>query len=278
MNLRTTQTGPRPDLGLVEVNWPLEFIGPMLFPIMNTSESSGTFTYRGIVADAAPVENRAWNASLAQTQITNETASFTCVKQEKRYVMREDEVKECGGIENAEKIMAGGSKRSVMRKFEDDAYAAIFTSGRRAASIELASGKEFGVLNEAANGVRRVKGALSLVCNQQWILGFLGLSAVATRLQSVGGLGAYIAARDAALGLQKDVVVSMLRTILPFEQILIGDDIVIKLVGFGRCPRGQTARLGITAPLEVPVDREVVRRRIEQEGRRPRGGPGATGE
>jgi carbon storage regulator CsrA len=54
------------------------------------------------------------------------------------------------------------------------------------------------------------------------------------------------------------------------EQIMIGDEIVIKLVGFGRCPQGRTARLGITAPREIEVDREVVRRQKELEGRRPR--------
>jgi carbon storage regulator CsrA len=54
------------------------------------------------------------------------------------------------------------------------------------------------------------------------------------------------------------------------ERILIGDSIEIKVVGFGHCPKGKTARLGITAPREIPVDREVIREKIAQEGRRPR--------
>ena len=54
------------------------------------------------------------------------------------------------------------------------------------------------------------------------------------------------------------------------EQIMIGNEIVIKVVGFGHCPKGKTARLGITAPREIPVDREVIREKIAQEGRRPR--------
>ena len=36
------------------------------------------------------------------------------------------------------------------------------------------------------------------------------------------------------------------------ECILIGDSIEIKVVGFGHCPKGKTARLGITAPREIP--------------------------
>lgn len=55
------------------------------------------------------------------------------------------------------------------------------------------------------------------------------------------------------------------------ERIMIGDEIVVQVVGFGHCPKGKTARLGITAPREIPVDREAVRARIVQEGRRPRG-------
>ena len=57
------------------------------------------------------------------------------------------------------------------------------------------------------------------------------------------------------------------------ERVLVGNDIEIKVVGFGHSAAGKTARLGITAPREIPVDREVVRRRIEQEGRRPRESP-----
>ena len=53
------------------------------------------------------------------------------------------------------------------------------------------------------------------------------------------------------------------------ERVLIGDEIVVEVVGFGRCPKGKTARLGITAPRDVEVDREVVRQRKEQEGRHP---------
>jgi carbon storage regulator CsrA len=54
------------------------------------------------------------------------------------------------------------------------------------------------------------------------------------------------------------------------ERIMIGNEIVIQVVGFGHCPQGRTARLGITAPREIEVDREVVRQQKELEGRRPR--------
>jgi len=46
------------------------------------------------------------------------------------------------------------------------------------------------------------------------------------------------------------------------QKIMIGDDIVIQVVAI----RGDKVRLGISAPDNVRVDREEVRRRIEEEG------------
>lgn len=224
MNFRQLNIGARPDLAAIAVNWPVGYIGRLLFPVSGTAEIAGSFTHRGVVTDAAPEESRTWSSALGNTRITNTTKAYTCVKQEKRYVMTPDDVKEVGSLDAADKIGAMASKRSVMRKFEGDAAAAVFTVARLAAALELASGDEFAGIGYAANQVRRVKGSLSLVCSHNWLLAFLGLTAVSTRLQSVSGLAGYIAARDAALGLQPEVIASMLRTVLPFEQILVGDD------------------------------------------------------
>ena len=49
------------------------------------------------------------------------------------------------------------------------------------------------------------------------------------------------------------------------EQIVIGDNIVISVVSVGR----DRVKLGITAPAEVPVHRQEVKKRIGQNGTRP---------
>jgi hypothetical protein len=224
MNLRQTNIGPRPDLAKLECNWPTGYIGPRIFPVSMTTEKANSFTYRGFVADAAPESGRSAVAALAMTQLTNASGSYSCVKREKRYVASEDDCKETGGIERMDAVGAKASKRSLMRAFEDAAYAKLFSAGNIAAAFPMAASNEFAVLNMAANVVRKGFGKLSLVCSQQWLMGFIGLSAVSTRLQSIAGLGGYIAARDAAMSIQPDVLVSMLRTILPFDQILVGDN------------------------------------------------------
>lgn len=52
------------------------------------------------------------------------------------------------------------------------------------------------------------------------------------------------------------------------ESILIGDDIEVMVVAI----REDKIRLGVKAPRNVRVDREEVRRRIEQQGARKQGG------
>lgn len=47
------------------------------------------------------------------------------------------------------------------------------------------------------------------------------------------------------------------------ERIFIGSDIVLTVVEI----RGDKVRLGIEAPADIRVDREEVRRRIEEEGK-----------
>jgi carbon storage regulator len=54
------------------------------------------------------------------------------------------------------------------------------------------------------------------------------------------------------------------------ERIVIGDDIVIQVVRI-QGGEGGSVRLGITAPPEVRIDREEVRRRIERRQRREGG-------
>jgi hypothetical protein len=225
MNYQQINIGHRPDLESIEVNWPVGYIGRRLFPVSQTAEQTNGWTARTVVSDATPEESRTWSDNLTQTRISNTRKTYTCVKQEKRYVMTEDDVMEMGSLNAADMVGAMASRRSLMRKYEQDVYDKFLTSGRRAAAIELAAGSEFGGLAYAGNLVRRVRGQLSLVCSHQWLMGFIGLTAVATRLQSVAGLAGYVQARDAALSLQPgDVITSMLRTVLPFEQILVGDD------------------------------------------------------
>lgn len=48
------------------------------------------------------------------------------------------------------------------------------------------------------------------------------------------------------------------------QSIVIGDDIVITVVEI----RGDKVRLGITAPLDVPVNRDEVYEAIQRDGRK----------
>ncbi len=222
MPYRQTNIGVRPDLAQLEVAWPIGFIGRFLAPPVASAETSGTFSFQSVVADAAPQEDVGWNTARTVVQIAPATASYTCARQEKVYGLTEDDVRQLGGMDAADRAGAIAAKRSVQRKFEGDVYSAIFTSARRSAAPELASGLELQIIGAVAEEVTRVRGRLTLACSHKWFLAFCGLESVATRLQSAGAIGGVVAAQQ-ALGVVPDVVSAMLRTVLPFEQILVGD-------------------------------------------------------
>ncbi|MEI8164757.1 MAG: hypothetical protein WCG26_00195 [Chloroflexales bacterium] len=226
MNLRHMSIGPRPDLSKLAVNWPIEFIGTRIFPIALVTEKVGDFGYRAVVADASAESGRSAVAALGLTQISNSTKAFSVTKKEKRYVMSEDDVKGMGGIEKADIVGATASKRSVMRGFETLAAAALFTTARKNAALELAAGKEFQILGLQANLIRRVKGKIGLVCSKNWLLAFLGLNAVQAKLQALGGLSSILGAMASANAGQNDVLAGILRVGLglPVDVILVGDD------------------------------------------------------
>lgn len=218
---RQTTIGDRPDLAKLEVNWPIGYIARFLAPPIQVNESAGTFTCQVVTADADPQENVGWNTARTVVQVAPAEKSFATVRYEKVYGLTEDDAKHLGGIENADAAGAKAAKRSIMRKFEQEVYATIFSDGRKSAAPELATGKELQIIGAVAENVTRVAGKLSLVCSHKWFLAFCGLESVATRLQASGAIGGVVAAQ-AALGLQSDAIAALLRTVLPFEQVLIG--------------------------------------------------------
>ena len=226
MNLRQTTLGPRPDLAALECNWPVDYIGPLLFPISYAREKTGDFTAVTIASESAVQSARNATDALTPVLRSNQSNSYTTVKKEKRYVMSEDEVKEVGGLEVADKICARAAKRSGMRAFEDAVYAKIFTANRKANAVTMGTaGTELAAINWAANlarqGCFRDSGKLSLVCSQQWLLAFLNISAINTYLLS---RGVFQATMNEALRMGQGALTNLLSTVLPFQQILVGDD------------------------------------------------------
>jgi hypothetical protein len=224
METMQTNVGRRKDLESLPCNFPAEYIGTKLFPIANTSEKSGTFTYRAVVADSAAEVSRPAGQVLAKVQLTNASGSFACLSYEKRHSATEADVREVNGLAAMDVIGARASKRTVMRAFEDAVYAKTFTTARKNAAITLAASHEIEQINVAMMSVKRVVGDISLVCSQSWLLAFIGLSAVQSRIAAVNGLQGFFSLRDMVMSMQTDLVASMLRTLFPFRNVLVGDD------------------------------------------------------
>ncbi len=101
-----------------------------------------------------------------------------------------------GGVENADNLGGQASKRSVLRKLEDNAAAALFTSGRYSAASDISSAI-FDGLATAAKSVKRYAGklAIGVDANQNHIHPGTMLTSMLKRVD-VAAYNSYKAAQD----------------------------------------------------------------------------------
>lgn len=154
-----TQTGERPDLALIPVNPPEEFIGDRIFPIAPMGEKSGKLFYATVVADVAAQTDRATGAGPTKTQIAGTSTDFVAAEVCKRGAISPDEVKTYGSIEKADAIGAKFAKRSVLIARETAQCSALLTG----AATTLDVTKILTQVQDALQAVRRYTGKTVLV-------------------------------------------------------------------------------------------------------------------
>lgn len=129
MDAYITQEGRREDLEAIEVNPVLGYIGTKAYPVLNTTQKTGTIYHTTLTTDAAAQEALARGTALTTVRLTETANAYSCASAEKRYAIPRDEVKQMGGIEKADRLGGMASKRSVQRALETALAAQLQTVG-----------------------------------------------------------------------------------------------------------------------------------------------------
>lgn len=214
-----TQIGRRPDLEALEVNPVIGYIGNEVYPVITVGEKAGKIYYKTLTADAAAQTSRTAGTAPTRTLLTDSNLDFSCAEVIKSYGVAKSEVKQMGGIENADQLGGKASKRSVQRAQEDAQAAKLMSAARYAAALDVSSNPFDGILWKL-DDVRRYSGRKALVFSERSFRAFINNTETKARL--------VYSFRDvpAADMLAKTpaVMAKMLAGFLAIDQVLIGDD------------------------------------------------------
>lgn len=232
MNLMT-KNGDRPDLEAIATNMPEGYIATKLFPVKKVSEKSGSISVMDVTADLTAQTGRSAGASINSTIVAKQAVAFTCVRTEGRAEFDFSETPDSEGIAGIDNEGGRLVKRCIAGAIESAAAAQIFNAGNAAVAITAATGEIIPAIQDAAEAVKGVEGALALVVSRDMYAQFIRLDEVKNSLDV--GVYTQLLNMSASAQLSKNAsfMVNLLQTVYPFEMILVGDNAYWKSNTYG---------------------------------------------
>jgi hypothetical protein len=222
MEAYQTQDGVRPDLAALETNPVIGYIGQKAYPIVNSTEKTGSIYYTAITSDSAAQAGLSRGTALTTVRLTESVATFSCTSLEKRYGVPRDEVKQMGGIEKADKLGGMASKRSVQRALETALAAQLQTVGSHQTGA-FVTGSFISGAQTALNAIRRFPGLRALMLGKSAFHGIMSLTEVKNMFSlaalAIGGTSA-----EAILAGRPEALKMLLAGIVGVDEVLVGDD------------------------------------------------------
>ena len=217
-----TEEGERSALqSEIEINAPEGYIGTKLMPVVPVMEKAGSATYATVTADAAAQTGRGVGVAPDATQISNSSKVWACSEIIKRAAITPDEVKQMGGIENADKIGFRWAMRSVLKARE--ALIAAVVLGAKDATFDPAKMRT--QIQTAMQALRLYPGKSVLVSSSMTLKAMVQQMAADT---VVGPMFARIvtgtSSAEAVLGLSIKAWLQGLALFTGVDEVMAGDD------------------------------------------------------
>jgi hypothetical protein len=217
-----TEEGERSALqSEIEINAPEGYIGTKLMPVVPVMEKAGSATYATVTADAAAQTGRGVGVAPDATQISNSAKVWACTEIIKRAAITPDEVKQMGGIENADKIGFRWAMRSVLKAREDLIAAVVL--GAKDATFDPAKMRT--QIQTAMQALRLYPGKSVLVSSSMTLKAMVQQMAADT---VVGPMFARIvtgtSSAEAVLGLSIKAWLQGLALFTGVDEVMAGDD------------------------------------------------------
>jgi len=223
-----TQTGARPDLAEEAKATQSDMGGyafPRLFPVLNVTERSGTFSYAPANlpnTTGSAQENRKNGDAITSDEVKTEDKDWTVGRLEARTKIYYSEVPPYGGIEAADKNGGIDCVRRAYNKIELRAYEKVFSDARLASATALADGSVLTLLAKAAIAVRPY-GRPYLYMTTYGLLKFIQIPEV--RAVMFGTFGPQVG-MSLLIGDQA-ILVEKLSPLIGFKGIIVSDSDIV---------------------------------------------------
>jgi hypothetical protein len=219
-----TEEGERSALqSEIEVNAPEGYIGTKMMPVVPVTEKAGSMAYATVTAETAAQTGRNAGTAPNPTQISNSAHAWACTEIIDRAAITPDEVKQMGGIANADKIGFRWAMRSVLKARE--ALIAAVVLGTKDASFDPAKLRT--QTQTALQALRLYPGKSVLAA------GTFTLKAMVQAMAGDADVGPAFArivtgtnSAEAVLGLSIKAWLQGLAMFLGVDEVLAGDDAV----------------------------------------------------
>ncbi len=259
-----TVTADRPEVFAAvkaQINAPIGsgYIGKRFFPGVTVRDSAGTFYHKAIDADASAVTDRVNTATIARATVSNGTTAYTAAEAIKAYQIPEGDVKRYGSIDAADRIGITAACRSVYRAHEAACGVKIITSARYNDGTYLTDGQVLKGLQTVALSVGRYHGRTVLAGSTTFFQNFVAASDVSAKIAAlIGNAGITLDMLQMSLSNDPKLAVTMLRTFLPFDEVLVGNDDFWALSG--KTDAGIVARIPSIEEASDPVGFDLIMR------------------
>ncbi len=222
MEAYKTENSRRQDLEALECNPVLGYIGTRAYPVLTTTQKTGTVYHTTLTADAAAQEALARGTALTPVRLTETANTYSCASAEKRYAIPRDEVKQMGGIEKADRLGGMAAKRSVQRVLETALAAQLQAVGSHQTGAHVA-GSFLTEAQTALNAIRRYPGRRAVMLGKSAFHGIMGFTEVQNQF-SLAALALGGTSAEAVLAGRPDALKMLLAGIVGVDEVLVGDD------------------------------------------------------
>jgi hypothetical protein len=216
-----TETGDRADLASIETNPVIGYIGNRCMPVVNVREKSGRVYYRTLTNDSAAQTDRTVGTAPATTLLTDSNMAFAVSEIIKRYSIDRSEVKQMGGIAQADNLGAAASKRSVQRAHEGLVAAQVLNgAGITVYDIEASLVARVQIGLEA---IRRYPGRKAFVTSSMVFNRIMRYTEIVQRFSLAS---AVLTGSDAMNIIKRNqaALAMALAGVLGVDEVLVGDD------------------------------------------------------